>query len=335
MIEKKFLHIILCIVLCIISVSSFCSAEISFTDASGEMKTLPNTADRIVCLNSDVAETMVALGVGDKVIGITDSTKDDTALMSHLPKAISVGNWQTPSVERILALKPDVVISYSSSKPKNADQLTNAGINLVYLDCYKINTLEHDVRALGTITGFEPAAEKYLKFFNTWKNLVTSRVSSIGNDTLPTVYVEGYTDYSAQGKNSGSDLIISLAKGKNLAADLGEQWPKVTPEWVISEDPDMILKVVSVKPDKTLHQVREQVIGRTGFDVLSAVKNDRVYVLNGDLLFGPRSPAGMIYIAKMLHSDVFTDIKPTDVLKEYADSFVSGTDKGEFFAPTL
>ncbi|MDD1725064.1 MAG: ABC transporter substrate-binding protein, partial [Methanospirillum sp.] len=130
--------------------TSLCSASVEFTDSSGNSITLPAVADRVVCLNSDCAETMVVLGVGDKVVGVADSTTKDKVLISHLPKAVSIGEWQTPSIERVLALKPDAVITYSSSKPKNADQFVQAGINLIYLDCYKIDTLEHDVRALGT-----------------------------------------------------------------------------------------------------------------------------------------------------------------------------------------
>ncbi|MDD1724435.1 MAG: ABC transporter substrate-binding protein, partial [Methanospirillum sp.] len=183
--------------------------------------------------------------------------------------------------------------------------------------------------------GTEPAAEKYLNFLDKWKKSVTNRVLGISPEQVPTVYAEGYSDYAGQGKNSGTDLLITLAKGKNLAGDLGEQWPKVTPEWIVSEDPHVIMKVVTVKPEKTLDQVRSDLFSRTGFETLSAIKNNRVYVMNGDLAFGPRSPVGLVYIARMLHPEKFSDISPSDVLKEYADTFVSGMETGEYFSPVL
>lgn len=309
------------------------SAEVTFTDSVGETITLPHSVERVIGLNSDAAEAMVVLGSGDKVIGITESTLSDSALMSHLPNAVSVGNWQTPSVERILELKPDAVISYSSSKPKNADQLEAAGVNLIYLDFYKFNTLKHDISAIGTMIGGEEKADEYISFMKKWEDEVTSRIGNISGEEMPTAYIEGYSEYSAQGKDSGIDILMNLAGGKNLAASLGEQWPKVTPEWVITENPSVIIKTASVKPDKTLEQVREDVLTRPGFESLNAIKEKNVYVLNGELIYGPRSPAGLMYLAKALHPEEFSDVNPDDVLKQYADNFVSGMEEGDYFAP--
>jgi len=324
--------ILLTVLLIILGVSATGLAEVSFTDSSGTPITLPAPAERVVCLNSDVAEAMVLLGAGDRVVGVAQTVTTDSALMRHLPKAVSVGDWQTPSVEKTLQLKPDAVIGYSSSKPKNADQFTGAGINLIYLDCYKFDTLERDIRELGTMTGTKTEAEKYCSFLNSYKQQVSDRLSNI-TGPLPTVYVEGYSDYSAQGKDSGVDILMGIARGKNLAADLGEQWPKVTPEWVISENPAVILKTASLKPDITLDKVRDAIMTRTGFEVLDAVKEKRVFVLNGDLVYGPRSPAGLVYLAKALHPEECSDFSPDTVLEEYAEKFVSGTETGDYFSP--
>lgn len=310
-------------------------ADVTFTDTAGKTITLSHPAERIVCLNSDIAEAFIALGAGDKVVGITESTMTDTALMKHLPKAMSVGEWQTPGVERILALKPDAVISYSSSKPKNEDQLKNAGINLIFLDCYKFNTLEHDIQSVGTLIGAEGKAQAYIAFKKKWEDQVTSRTNNITAENIPSVYIEGYSDYSAQGKDSGIDILMGIAKGKNLAADLGEQWPKVTPEWIISKNPEIIIKTASLKPNKSLTQIREDVLTRTGFESLDAVKNKKVYVLNGDLIYGPRGPAGLVYLAKVLHPDEFRDLQPSDVLREYATEFVSGVESGDYYSPIV
>ena len=104
--------------------------------------------------------------------------------------------------------------------------MTNAGINLIYLDCYKFNSLEHDIQSIGTMIGAEEKAKAYIAFLKRWKNEVVSRTANISDDKFPAAYIEGYTDYTAQGKDSGIDILMGIAKGKNLAADLGEQWPK-------------------------------------------------------------------------------------------------------------
>ena len=323
------------ILLILLSGISICSGSIEFTDSSGQKITLSKPAERIICLNSDIAETLVALGAGDKIVGLTEIALYDTALMKHIPKAMSIGEWQTPGIERILALKSDAVISYSSSKPKNSDQLTNAGIKLIYLDCYKFNTLEQDIKAVGTMIGAESKADVYVSFLKKWKDKVISGTENIFGDNIPSVYIEGYSDYSAQGKDSGIDNLMEIAKGENLAAGLGEQWPKVTPEWVISENPDIIIKTASLKSDKNLARVRENILTRTGFEVLDAIRNKQVYVINSNIIYGPRSPAGLVYLAKILHPEEFRDLNPADVLKEYAENFVPGVETGEYYSPDL
>jgi iron complex transport system substrate-binding protein len=316
-------------------VAQFCIADVMFTDTNGSSVTLPALAERVVCLNGDAAEAMVVLGASDKVVGVTYSVMNDTALMAHIPKAVSVGNWQTPGIEKVLELKPDAVVTYSSSKPKNADQFTNAGIKLIYLDFYKFNTLEHDIQSMGTMIGTEDKASLYIAFLKKWEDQVKSRVGSTPAEKIPAVYIEGYTDYSAQGKDTGINILTGIVKGKNLAAGLKEQYPKVTAEWVLKENPPIIIKIATLKPDKSLDQIRMGLAARTGFETLDAIKNNKVFILNGDLIYGPRSPAGLVYLAKALHPEECKDLNPADVLKEYAKSFVSGTDEGDYYSPVL
>ena len=128
---------------------------------------------------------------------------------------------------------------------------------------------------------------------------------------------------------------MEIAQGKNLAVNLGEQYPKVTPEWILSENPSVIIKSVTLKPDKTLEKIRETILTRTGFESLDAVKEKEVFVLNGDLIYGPRSPAGLVYLAKALHPEECKDLNPAEVMEEYAAEFVSGTEKIEYYSPVL
>jgi iron complex transport system substrate-binding protein len=278
---------------------------------------------------------MVALGVGDRIIGITDSTLKDGALMAHLPQAVSVGTWDTPSLEKVLELQPDAVIIYSSSRPKNADTFENAGIKLIALDCYRITTLEDDVTALGIMMGVEAAAADYIAFFNKWSDIVRERLADIPDADKPTVYLEGYTDYAAQGASSGMDLMLGIAKGENIASSLGEQWPKVAPEWVLMQNPAIIIKVCTPTEKVTTEVVWNSVMTREGLEVLQAVQHEDVYIINGKLAYGPRSIAGLMYVAKALHPSVFEDIDPSDVLYEYNDRFVSGMSGWDYFSPSL
>ncbi len=109
--------------------------------------------NKIVALNSDVAEVLVALGAKDKIVGVSKSVKDNPSLGPLFNDTTSVGEWNQPNAESVALLKPDVIITYASSLPKNMDQLTTTNATIVQLDCGNLKTIVGDITAMGIITG--------------------------------------------------------------------------------------------------------------------------------------------------------------------------------------
>jgi len=291
------------------------------------MITLPCHPERIIVTNSNAAEMMIALGAANRIVGVTQSTTNVSYIMDEIPQAENIGDWQIPNVEKILALHPDVVIAYASSKPKNLDQLTAANITLVYLDCFRLPTLAHDARALGTLTGHENEAEVYARLVEDTVADVTAKVKTIPEGSYPAVYSESYTDYTAAGPGSGSDELLTLAGGRNIAADVTASSAKISTEWVVAEKPAYIFKVISSGNSKPFTEVHAALVNRTGWDTIPAVKNDRVYLFANDIQYGPRAYIGLVYTAQILHPDEFRDLHPRAMLDEYAVRYVSGTNR--------
>ena len=177
---------------------------ITITQTDGSQVTLSCRPQRLIVANADAAEMLIAFGAGNRIVGVTDSTLNLSYIMDKIPQAQNIGDWQTPNVEQILALHPDAVISYSSYKPKNLDQLTAANITVISLDCYKLTTLPSDARALGALTGKTNEAEVYARRVEDTIAEVAKRVKEIPTDKYPTVYFESYTDYTASANGSGS-----------------------------------------------------------------------------------------------------------------------------------
>ena len=324
--------------------NSHVNTTVKFVDSNGNEVTLPKTADRIVATNADCAEMLIAIGAKDKIVGVTDTVKSTPLLMAQLPGNISsIGNWQTPSVETIMSLKPDVVICYSyASKPKNIDQLNAANLTIIYLDCYKMSTLSHDARALGTITGNTNQAEDYAQFLEKYQNMVTDNTSKLSAAQKPSVYWESYTEYSTVGNTSGGDVMISMAGGVNVAAAnaslYASAYPKINSEWVIKNNPSYALKMISptnVTSMDNLKKLQETVVARPGMDKADAVKNGHVYVMSGTVAFGPRAVIGLLYTAKILHPDLYKDVDPRAVMSEYSHKYLPGADQGYFIYPAL
>jgi iron complex transport system substrate-binding protein len=245
--------------------------------------------------------------------------------MDRIPRAVSIGDWQTPNIERMLTLKPDVVISYASSRPKNLDQITAANITIIYLDCYRLPKLASDARAVGILTGHEQKAEEYAQLVENTTSTVMRRVTAAPASQLPTVYFEGYSDFTAAGTGSGSDDMLMMAGGKNIAAGLSSSSPKVSAEWVVAQNPAYIMKVISAKETRPFSQVVQLMKTRTGWNTMTAVQQDRIYLFANSVEYGPKSYIGLAYTAKILHPELFKDFNPRRMLDDYAGKYVTGT----------
>ncbi|MCQ2355603.1 MAG: hypothetical protein MJ014_01070 [Methanocorpusculum sp.] len=135
------------------------------------------------------------------------------------------------------------------------------------------------------------------------------------------MYCEGYTDYSGQVKEYGMDLLIARAGGRNvLTQEMGATSPKVSPEWLIAENPDVLIKVLSVKSMENAADQYAAFTGRTGFANLDAVFENRTYMIRNDIAYGPRTFAGAV--AKMLHPEVVASLSARAALD---DSTTSGS----------
>lgn len=300
---------------------------VTITQTDGRQVTLPCKPRRIIVANANAAEMMIAIGAQDKIIGVTQSTTNVTYIMEKIPQAENVGDWQIPNVEKMLSLHPDAVIAYASSKPKNMDQLEAANITVIYLDCFRLSSLANDARALGTLTGQSNEAEVYARLVEDTIADVTLKVKKIPENEYPAVYSESYTDFTVSGPGSGADEMLTLAGGKNIGADISLQSAKVNTEWVVARQPDYIFKVISSTNMKPFSEIHTELMHRQGWNVIPAVRNDRVYLFANDIQYGPRSYIGLVYTAQTLHPDEFRDLHPRAMLNEYASRYVTGTNR--------
>jgi iron complex transport system substrate-binding protein len=300
---------------------------VTITQTDGTVVTLPCHPQRIIVANSNAAELMIAIGAQDKIVGVTQSTTNVSYIMEKIPQAENIGDWQIPNVEKMLALHPDVVIAYSSSKPKNMDQLAAANISVIYLDCFRLSTLASDARALGALTGRSNEAEVYARMVEDSIAIIKTRVKAIPSDQYPEVYSESYTDYTASGPGSGSDEMLVLAGGKNIAADITASSAKVSTEWIVARKPDYIFKVISSSNLQPFQDIYSSLKNRTGWETIPGVKNNQVFLFANDVQYGPRAYIGLVYTAQILHTDEFRDLHPRQMLDDYARRYVSGTNR--------
>ena len=312
------------------------SMRIVATDSQNNTITLLHPADRIVTTSYYGAEYLVMLGTGDQVVGVNNKIKENPLFYGQLQNAQVIGSDSTPDIEKIIALKPDLILLPVETTSSMRLQFRNAGISVAYFDYYSLSELPQTVRAMGTLTGKEENAENYLSFYKTYDDLISERLENVTPAEEPTVYYEMGSEYSTAGKGSGGYNYMQKVKGHNIASDLEVSYPVVSQEWIVAKDPQVLIKICDQAATNTsLSTAFNTIEGRSGFSNISAIKDNRSYVVSTNILYGPRQIVGLLTLAKICYPDRFADIDPDSVLDYYAEQFFSNSSKTETVYPTI
>ncbi|MDR2484724.1 MAG: ABC transporter substrate-binding protein [Treponema sp.] len=257
-----------------------------------------------------------------------------------------VGDFETNdlNLEMLIALKPDLVIWTLGVKQQAESTveptLAKAGIPIVYID-HHAETIENhsrSTRLLGKIFGKEERAEELVKFYVDNMNLITKRLSGIQNK--PLVYVEvaygGPEKYSNTFSDSYSwGSMIAKAGGTSLGEGKVEKFGALEAETVIAGKPDLIIFGGSYWPDipeslrmgylsseDDTQRLLRNYLKRPGWNSLSAVKNKQVFAIYFALAFGMYDAASVAFLAKCIHPELFADIDPMAMLRDYYSRFM-------------
>ncbi|KAF0194719.1 MAG: iron complex transport system substrate-binding protein [Bacillota bacterium] len=293
---KKGLTVLLAIVL--ISTLSACSSlsvfrkEITVTDDMGREVNLPKAAERIVSLAPTNTEFLFALGLGDKTVGVTD--------WCNFPQEVSskekVGGFSKPSVEKIVSLKPDLVVAASLHKDV-VEQLEILKIPVIVLNAKSISEVLANADLLGKVTGAGKAADEVKSRINTILKQVDDKVKTLSAEQKPVVYYEVWHDpIMTAGPNTFINELLTRAGGINLAVGAPTNYPTYSLEELLARQPEVMFYGHAV-------ETVEQVLARTNWSSIPAIGNARVYLVNEDLILraGPRIGEGLLELAKHLH----------------------------------
>jgi iron complex transport system substrate-binding protein len=296
----------------------------NFTDSEGRVVSIPVPAKRIVALYSNSAEILVAIGAGDTIVGAADPVFASRPwLLKYMHNPVKVGAHFTPNCEQIVALHPDLVIALPSTR-NYAEKIEDAGIPVLYLATDNIDDIVPAIGILGNVTGKMGAAENLTTFYQDNLNLVDTRLQNLSPSERPAVYMEMYSDFSAVSPGSASGELINRTGGYDVLRIERGTSSIVTPEWVVNESPNVIIRAVNTAydPDIDLSPYYKRFTTTQGLNTTSAVLNHRVSIMTGEMLYGPRSFTGVLAMAKIMHPDLFQDVDPMQKLDEYADRFI-------------
>ena len=313
-------------VLCASCAAQAASENITIIDSAGREVEIPYPANKVVLLTADNCELAVVLDARDKVVGVEKSAPGYAEIGEMFGKAANAGGSQEPDFEKIADLNPDVVLGYKSSLENGvADELKGMGIPFVVCECNRIQTFEKDVELMGRILGKEDNAKEFLAFHNSIMDLIAERTRSISSDQRTSLYLTG--GGTTFGKDGGIEPYLSAVGAKSIGSELpGESSVTVDPEWVLDQDPQVIVHWITsskIKPTpEPLIEVKESYSNDPVLNMTAAVKDGRVHVMGWRLFKGLRFSIGLLYWAKWCHPELFQDIDPEEYNREYVKKFL-------------
>jgi iron complex transport system substrate-binding protein len=241
-----------------------------------------------------MTEVLFALGVGDRVVGVSRGC-DWPPAARRLPL---VGDFSNVSGERVVALRPDLVVATGHEQSRIVAQLERFRLPVVAYMPADIAGVRRDILAVGDIVGKREEARRVLAAFDAELAVVDRRVAAVPYDNRPRVYLEISPEpLMTVARGSFVHEAIERAGGVNVGADLVRPYCRIDSEEVISANPDVI---VSCHGGGSPAAIR----ARLGWSAIAAVRAGRVYDVDPDLVLraGPRLSRGIATLNRLFYA---------------------------------
>jgi iron complex transport system substrate-binding protein len=264
-------------------------AAVSVVDDARHIVTLSAPAQRIVSLAPHATELLFAAGAGAKIVGVSEYSNYPPAAV----KIASIGNTFSLDLERIIALKPDLIVMWGSGNSAGqTEKLRNLGIPLFESEPRDYETVATSLERLSRLTGTDKTGRAAATAFRARRDRITafyqrrapvSVFYQIWHDPLMTLNDEHMVSQA-----------IHLCGGTNIFGKLPALTPTVSVEAVLKADPEVIVSGSSAKNDA--------MVMWHDFPKLTAVTRDNLFLINSDLLTraGPRILDGTEMLCKRL-----------------------------------
>ncbi|PYO56444.1 MAG: cobalamin-binding protein [Candidatus Rokuibacteriota bacterium] len=274
------------------------AAAFSVTDQTGRRVTLDAPPRRIVSLVPSVTELVFAIGAQDTLVGVTDFC-DYPAAARQKPR---VGGMVAPSLETLVALKPDLVVATTAgNREETVTQLERLRIPVYLVNPARVADVLDLISRLGALTGHEGAAAELAASLDMRIKAVLARVAALPRPRV--LYVLWPEPLIVPGRGALVSELLALAGGDSVTADAAEPYPRYSLEAAVARAPEVIILAS--------HGSRQGPLDRgkwERFTSLPAVKAGRLYTADGNLLhrYGPRVVDGLERLARLIHPEAFT-----------------------------
>ena len=264
-------------------------------DDLGRLVAINGTPQRIVSLAPSNTEILFALGLGDKVVGVTD-------WCNYPPEALEkekVGGYVTPDIEKIVALNPDLILVAYGTPMEVINTMVGLGLTVFGIKTTDLDDVLNDIRTVGEITDKEVEAYALTSEMAVGIKAITDQTEEL--EQRPRVfYIVGH-EPSLWTAGSGTFIheLIEKGGGVNTCQNI-TGYSEISIEYVLARDPEIII---------ASEWSYDWAINASELASTNASQTGRIYTLDDDLAQrpGPRLVEGLEWFAYFIHPEIFEE----------------------------
>lgn len=274
--------------------------------AAAVLANAANPPQRIVSTSPSITEILYALGLGDRVAGVTR--------FCHYPPEATrkpkIGDFINPNTETIASLRPDLVV-VQKNPIRLSERLNALHLRTIEIDEQDISGMYGSIRAIGEATGTAKRAEQLIASIRAGLDEVRAKSAKL--KPLRVMFVIGRAPGRLDGlvvvgRASYLSEVIRAAGGENVFGDAVAAYPQVSTEEVMARNPQVILDMGEMADAGTISESEQRKtveLWNSRMQVLNAVKEHRVYPISSDMYVipGPRVVNAARSIFAMLHPE--------------------------------
>ncbi|MCF8111322.1 MAG: cobalamin-binding protein [Desulfobacteraceae bacterium] len=269
-------------------------------DHAGRLVNVPDSPGRVVSLAPSITEMVFAVGCGGLLVGVTQFSN----YPQEAQKIPSVGSYVSLDIEKIVSLNPDLCIAVKDGNPIGVvRRLEELGIPVYALDPRDLASVMNTIKEIGSLLGAEDKAKRVVEDMEERLAEVDKKLSDISR--RPGVFFQiGINPIISAGSDTFIHELITRAGGKNLSGEY-KGYPKFSTEEVLALAPEIII-VTSMNRQNAFRRVVKE---WKQWKNLPAAANDRIYLVNSDLVDrpSPRLVKGLEELAGLIHPGRFNE----------------------------
>jgi len=272
------------------------------TDQIGRQVRIEKAPERIVSLAPGNTEIVYALGLEEKLVGVTEFC-DYPEATKDKPK---IGGFSTVDIERVVASEPDLILASDIHKAEVIPRLEGLGLTVLALWPKTLGEVLDAITLVGKCTGQQKEAALLVSGMGNRIEAITDKIENLTQNERPRVfYIIWHDPLMTVGSDTRIHELIESAGGTNIAQNLGEGYPTLSLEAVLMANPQIIIAGTGMGEGASLPY--EFALTEERLAEVDARINGRVYEINTDLVGrpGPRMIDGLEQLAKMIHPELF------------------------------